>query len=81
MIRTCTLYSMNCLKTSEKTYCMPQSANFLKHRLNSAKWDISDASLNITPTSTIKQKSWKTFFHTQKLPVGSTFVHKGIEIC
>ena len=35
---------------------MPQSANLIKHRLDSAKWDISNTSLNITPTSLIKQK-------------------------
>ena len=35
---------------------MPQSANFIKQRLDSVKQGISNAPLNVTPTSTIKQK-------------------------
>ena len=29
----------------------------------------------------LNRKVEKTFFHTPKLPVGSTFVHEVIEIC
>ena len=46
-------------------YYIPQSANFIKQRLDSAKRDISNAPLDITPTSTIKQRRSKIFFHTQ----------------